>query len=203
MNKETDELIMEVMNNDDVRTLLTRIKGAWDISKLLRDSNRNDDIEDNDEVDKVTIQLTDEDFDDESDDNSEDKDDNTHIPIYLRCSYSPKDDETYDINFWVNGERFDLKYNIISDEWLSSNEKYIGNKDKMLDIIEKYAIPKRDEMVVKYFLDSFPDCRKVANSIYSLLGGFRELYGDIDKVAHHKFAEMLLAMERSSCSHND
>ena len=203
MNKETDELLVEVMSDDDVRTFFSCINGAKRIFDTLKASNNNDDMEDDDEVDKVTIQLTDEDFDDEYDNNSEDKDDNTHIPIYLRCSHSPNDNETYDINFWLNGERFDLKYNIISDEWLSSNEEYIGNEDEMLDIIEKYAIPKRDEMVVKDFLDCVDDCRKVANSVYSLLGTFREVYGDIDKVVHHKFAEMLLAMERSSYSHND
>ena len=187
MNKETNELLMEVMSDDEVRTDFSCINGAKRIFDTLKASNNNDDMED----------------DDEYDNNSEDKDDNTHIPNYLRCSHSPNDNETYNINFWLNGERFDLKYNIISDEWLSSNEENIGNEDEMLDIIEKYAIPKRDEMVVKNFLDCVDDCRKVANSVYSLLGTFREVYGDIDKVVHHKFAEMLLAMERSSYSHND
>lgn len=193
MSKENDELLMEVMNDDDVRTFFSCINGAKRIFNTLKES---------DDEDKVTIHLTDDDFENGTDDMSEDKDDNTAIPIFLRCSHSPKDNETYDINFWLNSKRFDLKYNISSDEWLTRNEEYIGREDEIANIIDTYAVPKRDEMVVHDFLESVDDCRSVANSIYSLLGAFRKVYGDIDKVVHHKFAEMILAMERSKYSHN-
>lgn len=192
MSKENDELLMEVMNDDDVRTFFSCINGAKRIFNTLKES---------DDEDKVTIHLTDDDFENGTDDMSEDKDDNTAIPIFLRCSHSPKDNGVYDINFWLKGKRFDLKYNISLDEWLTRNEEYIGREDEIANIIDTYAVPKRDEMVVHDFLESVDDCRSVANSIYSLLGAFRKVYGDIDKVVHHKFAEMILAMERFKYSY--
>lgn len=155
--------------------------------------------DDEDEVGKILFSpLTDEDFeckDETSDDTNE------LIPIYLRCGYSDTDDGIIDINFYLGGENFRLKYDIVDDVWGYDDESYLEREEEIQNIIETYAIPRRDDVVIDDFLELVDDGKDVVDKLYSILGMFRNVYGfndEVDKVAKHKFAEMLLAMERTS-----
>lgn len=163
-----------------------------DITIKIVDGNDNDE----DEVDKIVFSpLNDEDFEskDEFDYNTNDL-----IPIYLRCGYSNTDDGIIDINFWLDGNNFKLKYDIADDVWGYDNESYLEREDEMQNIIETYAIPRRDDIVIDDFLGLVDDDKDVVDKLYSLLAICRNVFGDdVDKVAKHKFAEMLLAMERT------
>lgn len=155
--------------------------------------------DDEDEVGKILFSpLTDEDFEckDETSDDA-----NELIPIYLRCGYSDTDDGIIDINFYLGGENFRLKYDIADDVWGYDDESYLEREEEIQNIIETYAIPRRDDVVIDDFLELVDDGKDVVDKLYSILGMFRNVYGfndEVDKVAKHKFAEMLLAMERTS-----
>lgn len=163
-----------------------------DITIKIVDGNEDDE----DEVDKIVFSsLNDEDFEskDEFDYNTNDL-----IPIYLRCGYSNTDDGIIDINFWLDGNNFKLKYDIADDVWGYDNESYLEREDEMQNIIETYAIPRRDDIVIDDFLGLVDDDKDVVDKLYSLLAICRNVFGDdVDEVAKHKFAEMLLAMERT------